>query len=181
MQPWIQENEECCYENRLFKVLKRRNRSPLSGKSSDFYVVSTFDWVNVIAITSDQRFVMVQQYRHGSNRVTLEIPGGAVDANEDALEAAKRELREETGYAADRWIALGVAEPNPAIQNNRCTTFLALNAQVAGPLDPDENEEIAVVVMSWAEVKAKVISGEIRHAIVLTALYFYETWKTLNG
>jgi 8-oxo-dGTP pyrophosphatase MutT (NUDIX family) len=181
MQPWIQENEECCYENRLFKVLKRRNRSPLSGKSSDFYVVSTFDWVNVVALTSDQRLVMVQQYRHGSNRVTLEIPGGAVDAGEEALQAAKRELREETGYASDQWECLGVAEPNPAIQNNRCTTFLALNARVVGPLDPDENEEIVVVVMPWSEVKAKVISGEIRHAIVLTALYFYETWKTLNG
>jgi len=76
---------------------------------------------------------------------------------------------------------LGVAEPNPAIQNNRCTTFLALNARVVGPLDPDENEEIVVVVMPWSEVKAKVISGEIRHAIVFNALYFYETWKTLNG
>jgi 8-oxo-dGTP pyrophosphatase MutT (NUDIX family) len=103
-----------------------------------------------------------------------------VDSGEEALESAQRELREETGYASSQWIRLGVAEPNPAIQNNRCTTFLALNAEVVGPLEPDENEEIDVVTMSWDEIKAKVISGEIRHAIVLTAFYFYENWKTLN-
>lgn len=181
MQPWTQENEDCCYENRLFKVLRRRNRSPLSGKAAEFYVVSTHDWVNVVALTEDKQLVMVRQFRHGSKRVTLEIPGGAVDAGEDALEAAKRELREETGYASDRWVRLGEAEPNPAIQDNRCTTFLALDAELVGPLKPDENEEIIVVTLPWEEVKAKVIGGEIRHAIVLTAFYFFENWRTSRG
>jgi 8-oxo-dGTP pyrophosphatase MutT (NUDIX family) len=181
MQPWIQENETCCYENRLFRVLQRRNRSPLSGKASEFYVVSTHDWVNVVALTRDQRLVMVRQFRHGTKRVTLEIPGGAVDEGEDALAAAKRELREETGYASDRWIRLGLVEPNPAIQDNRCISFLAFDAEGVGPLEPDENEEITVVTLPWEEVKAKVLSGEIRHAIVLTAFYLFENWKTLHG
>jgi ADP-ribose pyrophosphatase len=76
--------------------------SPRTGKEHDFYVLDSVNWVNVIAITPDQQLVMVEQYRHGSNTVELEIPGGMMDAGEtDPVATAVRELREETGYAGE--------------------------------------------------------------------------------
>ncbi len=93
--------------------------------------------MNVIALTDREDVVLIRQYRHGIGEVTLEIPGGLMDADEP-LAAAKRELLEETGYRAEEWIDLGYVHPNPAIQNNRCYTFLALGAKLAGAQSLDE-------------------------------------------
>ena len=78
------------------------------------------DWINVIPLTDDGQVVMVRQYRFGIEGFTLEIPGGMCDPGEPPLEAARREMREETGYAPSEMIELGWVHPNPPLQNNRC-------------------------------------------------------------
>ena len=136
------------------------------------------DWVNVVAITADGKAVLVRQFRHGTEQTTLEIPGGAVDPSDrSALAAARRELREETGYVARRWTRLGVVDPNPAFQTNACTTFLAEGAHPAGHPDPDEGEELEVVLVPVRRLKSLARRGVVRHALVIVAFYW---WWTLR-
>ena len=89
------------------------------------------DWVNVIPVTPQGKVVVIRQYRHGTGEISLEIPGGVVDAGESHEETARRELLEETGYTAGEIIPIGRVAANPAIQDNHMHTFLALGARAA--------------------------------------------------
>jgi 8-oxo-dGTP pyrophosphatase MutT (NUDIX family) len=119
--------------------------------------------------------VMVSQYRHGTGQVSLEIPGGAVDERDASpLDAAKRELREETGHEADEWFSLGTIHPNPAILDNACHLFLALGARKVGDLRLDEAEEVEVSLHPLGEVREMARVGKIRHALVVAAFHLLD-------
>jgi len=154
---------------RLFSLRKDRAVSPRTGRPSDFFVVEASPWVNIIPITPQKEVVLIRQYRHGVRSVTLEIPGGLVENSDSPEEAARRELREETGYA-DRVLApLGAVYPNPAIQNNLCHTFLAQDVYPVGALQQDEEEDIEVILKPLSEIPRLIRDGEINHALVIAA------------
>lgn len=142
---------------------------PPTGKSKRFSIIEAVDWVNVIALTADDHVVLVRQYRAGSDSICLEIPGGMVDEGESPLEAAMRELEEETGYSARTWKAIGTSLPNPAIQGNRLHSFLALDAEVTSAQRLDTSEVIAIDVVPLVEVQAMLRDGRIDHALVIDA------------
>ena len=154
----------------LFKTRFDRMKNPLSGAILKRLVLESVDWVNMVALTPEGQSVMVRQYRFGVGYSTLETPGGMVDAGEDSLTAAKRELLEETGYASDTWHYLGAVEPNPAIHNHLCHHWLAEKVQQVQPPEPGAGEVIDVVTLSEAEIKAAVAAGELRHALALSVL-----------
>lgn len=161
----------------IFTVNVLERQPPWGDAPANFYVVDLPDWVNVVALTEDDEVVMVRQYRHGTDSVTLEIPGGNVDEGESFLEAAKRELAEETGYVAQAWKQIGMVEPNPAIQSNRCATFLGLGARLELAPEPDEHEDLAVELVERADLRGLVESGQVTHALVVNAFYFLERLK----
>jgi ADP-ribose pyrophosphatase len=128
------------------------------------------DWCNVVAITPDHHLVLVWQYRFGTDAMSLELPGGVIDAGESPEHAALRELREESGYVADALEPLLVVEANPAIQNNRCHTFVARGARPTAETKFDAQEELETVLVPLARLGALLDSGQVTHALIHGAL-----------
>ena len=145
-------------------------RNPRNGQTFDRLVLESVDWVNMVALDRQRRSVMIRQYRFGVGYTTLETPGGMVDPGEDSFTAARRELEEETGYVSDNWTYLGAVEPNPAFHNHLCHHWLAEDAHPSSEQNMGDGEAIAVELMSEAQVKAAVVSGELKHALALSAL-----------
>jgi 8-oxo-dGTP pyrophosphatase MutT (NUDIX family) len=174
---WTVDGTKTLLDCRVFTIEERRMRQNAgeadgaAEREGDFYILKTNDWVNVVALTDDDELVMIEQWRQGVLRVTLEIPGGIVDPGESPFDAAVRELLEETGFRAREWRSLGSIEPNPAIQDNRCHTFVALGAQPSGAQAFDAHEQCRVVIEPWARAGSLLASGTITHALVAVALY----------
>ncbi len=144
----------------------------------DFVIVDAPDWVNVVAHTTDDRLVLVNQFRYGTNAFSWEIPGGVIEHGEDPVAAGVRELLEETGYEGKNARLLASVHPNPAFMSNRCHLVLVEDCRLAAPpaWDPDEEMEIAAVPVE--EVYARARSGGITHGLVLDALLFFEPlWR----
>ncbi len=170
MRPWRRLGSERLQRCKVFD-LDRVRFEPPEGPAREFWVVEAPDWINVVPLTDDRRVVMVRQYRFGIDGFTLEIPGGMCDGDEPPLEAALRELKEETGYEARETVSLGWVHPNPAVQTNRCHTFLALGAHPAGPPQPDEDESFEVSAVPLDDIPGLIRDGTITHALVIAAFH----------
>lgn len=170
--PWTVESETPVADHRIFQISRVRAQSALRpGHASDFVVLHAPHWVNVIALTDYDHVVFVEQYRHGTRAITLEIPGGMVDPGEGFVEAGLRELAEETGYGGGHASQIGVVEPNPAFQTNRCGTVLVRGVSLQGAQELDPNEEIRVRLEPLSAVPELIRSGAITHALVVAAFH----------
>ncbi len=154
----------------IFGLRRDTVAHPDTDHRGEVFVLESPNWVTIVPETSDGRIVMVRQWRHGSRSVELEVPAGLIDPGETPLEAGPRELREETGYASDRWTTIGEMLPNPAYQDNVCTTLLAEDCRLVGEQQPDPDESIEVVLFDAAEVRDLVRRGELRNSVVLCAV-----------
>ena len=157
-------------DNWLFRLRRERFRSRATGKVHDYYVVHVADAVNVVAITTDRRLVLVRQFRVGSGRDSLETPGGLLNPGEDPLAAGARELLEETGYAgsAPRW--LGTVWTNPSLLSSRTTTILIEDARPVAATAFDDHEELTLDLIPEADVPAMFEDGRLDHALVVQGL-----------
>jgi ADP-ribose pyrophosphatase len=134
------------------------------------YTLTFAPWVAVAAVTADERFVLVRQFRHGVEAETLETPGGIVDEGEAPAAAALRELREETGFAGEAAESLGAVHANAALQSNLCHLFLVRGVRVVGSAASDEHESTEAVTLTRAELRAALAEGRITHAFSVVAL-----------
>jgi len=175
LRPWETLTARSVYDCRLFTVTERQRRSPRTGSLHDFYVLDLPDWVNIVPLTADRRVVMVHQYRHGTDGFTLEVPGGLIDSHDASpLAAARREMQEETGYDSEEVVPLGVIHPNPAIQTNRCHTFLARNVELRHAVSFHTTEETEVALVPLDEIPELIRRGVISHALVVVAFHHLE-------
>lgn len=160
---------------RVWDLRERRYRHPKTSKEGDFYYLDSRDWVIVLARTVSGEFILVRQFRWGSDELSWELPGGIIDKGEDPVVAGLRELQEETGYVAKSGRVIGHCRPNPAILNNFCHIVFAQNAVLhASGTDWDEHEEIEVRAMPERTVMDWARDCKIGHALALNALFFYQ-------
>src|SRR5262249_43326183 len=153
-KPWERAARNRVLQTRVFGIDELKLRSPRDGREHPFYLMECGDWCNIVPITADQKVVMVRQHRYGTEEETLELPGGMVDPGENPLDAARRELHEETGYRAGELIFTGAIAPNPALQSNRTHSFLARDVRLDDSAERalDGGEDIEVALIPLAEV-----------------------------
>ena len=170
-KPWklISSKEPESYK--IFSLRVDRAQSPRTSKVHNFYILESTDWVNVIPLTPKDEVVLIKQYRHGIREVTLEIPGGIVEAGDSPEEAARRELREETGYEGPQMTLLGSVHPNPAFLDNTCYSYVARGVSLTGKQEQDAKEDIEVVLRPLEVIPRLIRGGEITHSLVLAAFY----------
>jgi 8-oxo-dGTP pyrophosphatase MutT (NUDIX family) len=175
IKPWEKLSSAPAGDFRIFTIRSDRKISPRTREEHDFYVIDAVNWVNVIALTPDRQLVMVEQYRHGTDTIELEIPGGMMDATDASPEATgARELQEETGYAGQNARLLGRIYPNPAIMSNTCFTVLIEQCQCLHPVMFDHGEDLVTRLVPAEQVPELVATGQIRHSLVVVALYHFE-------
>jgi len=174
LTPWPLKESRSAGDYKIFKVRSDLRTSPRTGKEHEFFVIESVDWCNIIALTPDDRLVMVEQYRQGTNLVELELPGGMIDPGEGPLETAARELREETGYAGDAPKGGGFVYANPAIMNNKVHTVVIRNAAKQHDTELDAGEDLITRLVPLAEIPKLIDNGTIGHSLMIAALFRFQ-------
>lgn len=166
---WRAIQEETLLETPVFDIKRRRALLERESLEGDFYLIEAPAWVNVIATTGEDKVVIVEQYRHGIEAPTIEIPGGVVDRGESPRQAVARELEEETGYQAGKWHALGKVSSNPALFTNYTYLYWAENCQHHKEPSTDQHEYIKTHLVDLDRFLEWVHKGDIHHALVVAA------------
>jgi 8-oxo-dGTP pyrophosphatase MutT (NUDIX family) len=172
---WKEEDRKSVFNAHIFTVEERTCRSP-DNQVKTFKVLNAADWAIVIPVIKTEQgrqFVMVRQWRHGALELSLEFPGGVFESGENDLEAASRELEEETAYRPGTIRKLGVFSPNPAIMSNHVHFFLAEDLQPLESQNLDEDEYVAVETVPEEEVIRCMGKEPFIHALMGTALALY--------
>ena len=159
-RPWMTARKDCV-------------EYPDGRINDEYWVLEYPEWVNVIAITKEGKMVMERQYRHGAGLTAYELPCGVVEKGESPLEAAKRELMEETGYGGGYWEELMVISANPGSQNNMAHCYLAKDVEKQGEQKLDATEDLEVFLLEQDYVKSLLLNNQIVQALMIGPLYKY--------
>jgi ADP-ribose pyrophosphatase len=138
----------------------------------DYYVLEYPDFANALAITEDNKVLMVQQYRQAAGIISLEVPGGVVDEGEEPEQAIKRELLEETGYEFNDIELVSVLYPNPSTANNKCHFYLAKGGKKIKEAHLDDLEELIVEEYTIPELKQLLLDNKIGQALQTAGIFY---------
>jgi len=173
MDKWIRKAEHELFRRRIFSVKDVECYHPGKEVTHKFFTLQTPDWINVVAKTVDDRFIMVRQHRLGTDEITLETPGGIVESGESPDVTARRELLEETGYEAGDMRLMKKLSVNPAIFNNYIHFYFAGNCRKTSEQALDLAEDIEVATYTAPEILEFIENGKINHTLIVTAYYLY--------
>jgi 8-oxo-dGTP pyrophosphatase MutT (NUDIX family) len=170
MQAWRVLERRMILDRRWLRIEEQRIGLPNGGEIREFHRIESPDWAAVLALTTDSKLVLVEQYRHGAERASRELPAGVVDAGETPLEAARRELLEETGFAAEHWRPLSSVFTEPARHTTRAHFFFATGARRLAEPRVDASESIEVCLLTRPELFAAIDDGSLFHGVHIGAI-----------
>lgn len=174
MQPWTIRSQTTLLDRKWLRITQDQVELPNGVIIDEFHVLHCPNWASVVAVTNDRHVVMVEQYRHGLGRASLELPSGVIDAGEEPIQAAQRELLEETGHRAPRWMPLLEVSPEPSRSTHRAYFFVANGATYAGPANPEPSEIIDVKLIRIDELLSQLQAGRVDHAAHVGAILLAE-------
>ncbi len=173
MKKWKKLDEKLLIKTPIFEFKSFKLLHGEKHTNHEFYIIDSKDWVNVIPITPDNEIVLIKQYRAGSDEITVEVPGGIMEADEsDPIITARRELEEETGYVAEKYYRIGSVYPNPAFITNKCYYVVAEDVVLQGKINFDPSEYIETLLVPMHEIPEMIKNGAITHAITLNAFLY---------
>jgi 8-oxo-dGTP pyrophosphatase MutT (NUDIX family) len=174
IEPWQVLESKYSYRDRWLAVRSDTVRVPNGTILSPYHTIEFPEWICAVALTPKKEILLVEEYRHGVGRASFELPCGMPeDENEGVLAAMKRELREETGYAAEEWHVLGSSTANTARQNNRVHAFLALDARQVCEQALDAGEIIRTHVLPWRQFVDDLADGRLE----IPGLHLAALWQ----
>ena len=179
---WKILSSEYLFRRPWLTVRRDQVELPDGRVNPEFYVLEYPDWVNVIAITGDGKFVMERQYRHGLGRTCYEIAAGVIEEGETPLQAAQRELMEETGYEGGIWEETLSLSGNSSTTNNISHCFVARGVRRTGGQHLDSTEDLEVVLLDKSQVWDLLIHDQIKQALMAAPLWrFFALSHTPRG
>lgn len=170
-QVWRVLSSAITYQKKWMQVKEEACELPDGRVLAPYIIISVPDFCNVVMVTAAEQVVMVKQYRHAAGIVSVELPGGMIDKDEDPLTAVKREMEEETGYTSDEVELLFTVHPNPPLESNRAWFYLAKNVHLTKPTAYDAYEDIALVLLSKAEFMELLLKHGFTHGTQSGAMY----------
>jgi 8-oxo-dGTP pyrophosphatase MutT (NUDIX family) len=174
LAPWQVLARKTLISKQWLAVHEDRVRLANGHEIDEFHVIEAPSWAGVLCVSEDDEVVLVRQYRHGIRQESLELPAGVIEFGESPLEAARRELREETGYATDAWQPIAAFATEPSRHTVRAHFFCALGARASELRRPDASEDLEVVGVPRADLIELVEKGQIAHAVHIAAILLAE-------
>ena len=191
---WEEVSTQHIVSDEWIDIRRSAFRFPDGNIFEPFYTYSRRDYVVVVATDTNGDYICVRQFRQGIRKVTVEFPAGGIERSdgrqygtsqdcsaEDSLEAAKRELREETGYVSDEWSHMLTLPSNATIADNYAHLFVARNCRRVWQQSLDETEFLNVSTHPASEIEAMIAGGEFAQAMHILALLLSEGVKTDHG
>ncbi|HEX6271842.1 MAG TPA: NUDIX hydrolase [Polyangiaceae bacterium] len=174
LAPWKVLKRRTLLERRWLEIHEEHVRLANGHEIEEFHVIGAPSWTGVLAVGENDEVALVRQYRHGIATASLELPAGIIESGEPPLDAARRELREETGYVSDRWELIATFATEPSRHTAHAHFFCALGAKPLAERALDESEELDLVVVPKRELLELVLRGDITHGVHVGAILLAE-------